>query len=151
MLLTSTHHSPAVRGLRGGLLQAPPPRLPSHLPPAVPPGRLSPLQPNDSPALPLQNQPALCGVHVSLADTHTRVNRGAHGDADSLCRKLTSVDEQTKAQLGSCNNQCPKEVSAHIHMILMLDIDLILTSDIYKILMLDVLRYQPKSEYQIQV
>lgn len=27
------------------------------------------------------------------------------------CTKLTSVDEQTKVLLGSCNNQCPKELS----------------------------------------
>ncbi|XP_031734918.1 NF-X1-type zinc finger protein NFXL1-like [Anarrhichthys ocellatus] len=27
------------------------------------------------------------------------------------CTKLTSADEQTKVELGSCNNQCPKELS----------------------------------------
>ncbi|XP_071370685.1 NF-X1-type zinc finger protein NFXL1, partial [Centroberyx affinis] len=27
------------------------------------------------------------------------------------CRKLTSADEQTKTELSSCNNQCPKELS----------------------------------------
>lgn len=27
------------------------------------------------------------------------------------CTKLTSVDQRTKVELGSCNNQCPKELS----------------------------------------
>ncbi|XP_027132277.1 NF-X1-type zinc finger protein NFXL1-like [Larimichthys crocea] len=27
------------------------------------------------------------------------------------CTKLTSADDQTKVELGSCNNQCPKELS----------------------------------------
>lgn len=27
------------------------------------------------------------------------------------CRKITSADEETKVKLGSCNNQCPKELA----------------------------------------
>lgn len=46
--------------------------------------------------------------------THHVINN--HKRRLCLGRKLTSADQQLKVKLGSCNNQCPKEVSAHTHI-----------------------------------
>uniref|UniRef100_A0A8C6SFY5 Nuclear transcription factor, X-box binding-like 1 n=1 Tax=Neogobius melanostomus TaxID=47308 RepID=A0A8C6SFY5_9GOBI len=91
-----------------------------HLPPRVPPGR--PRQQVRAVRAGLLQAPPPGCPHPCSSPCHAgpcppcaqRLRQRCHCKISSLyvsCIELASADDKTKTRLGSCNNQCPKELS----------------------------------------